>query len=61
MIIIYDEYSIKRTKKYISNTLLYSKCNKLYGFKPKDLGYFDFRNIMMCTFDKNLREVEINE
>ena len=58
MTIIYDECSRKRTEKFISNYMLYSKSSKSYGFKPKDLGYLDFRNIMMCKFDKDLREVK---
>ena len=59
MTIIYDEHSRKRTEKFIRNYMLYSKSSKSYGFKPKDLGYYDFRNIMMCTFDKDLREVKV--
>lgn len=59
MTIIYDKYCVKRVEKFVSNTTLYSKSNKSYGFKPKDLGYIDFRNIMMCTIDKDLREVKI--
>lgn len=59
MTIIYDKYSVKRVEKFISNTTLYSKSNKLYGFIPKDLGYYDFRNIMMCKFDRDLREVKV--
>ena len=59
MTIIYDEYSRKRTEKFISNYMLYSKSSKSYGFKPKGLGYLDFRNIMMCKFDKDLREVKV--
>ena len=58
MIIQYDEYTKRDAKKYITDKILYSKTDKLQGFKPKDLGYVDLRNPMMVTDRRNLRQVE---
>ena len=58
MEIQYDEYTKGDAKKYITDKILYSKSDKLLGFKPKDLGYIDLRNPMLVVDRRNLRQVE---
>ena len=58
MNIEYDEYTKSNAVEFIQNTLMYSKSNKLVGFKPIDTGYHDLRNHMIVKDRRNYMEVQ---